>query len=345
MPYYYPVRKMSDTVERSRIAANLLKLREQLNRDIPPKTDAGSMLIATWNIRKFNDKRREESLHYIAEIISRFDLVAVQEVSADMAGLERLMKLLDLQWDYLVTDTTDGSAGNSERMAILYDRSKVTFRKMAGELVLAQDNLIGEDKLQFARTPYTVAFQSGWFKFVLTTVHIFFGTATKKDKEKRRLEIAKITSVLGNRVKKEDMTYILLGDFNIPDTQDVMMQALTNNGFYVPDDIKAHPTDLGQVSHYDQIAFNTKLGPGMTIFSERGKTAGAFNFTESVYGVDDWKTYLPYFAEQAAGKTEDEIKTYFRKTWRTFEMSDHLPLWVELKTDFSDQYLRNIVNN
>jgi endonuclease/exonuclease/phosphatase family metal-dependent hydrolase len=30
----------------------------------------------------------------------------------------------------------------------------------------------------------------------------------------------------------------------------------------------------------------------------------------------------------------------FAGSWRTFQMSDHLPLWVELKIDFSDQYLK-----
>ena len=30
----------------------------------------------------------------------------------------------------------------------------------------------------------------------------------------------------------------------------------------------------------------------------------------------------------------------FTGSWRTFQMSDHLPLWVELKIDFSDQYLK-----
>ena len=35
--------------------------------------------------------------------------------------------------------------------------------------------------------------------------------------------------------------------------------------------------------------------------------------------------------------TEEE---YFTGVWRTHQMSDHLPLWVELKIDFSDQYLK-----
>jgi hypothetical protein len=28
--------------------------------------------------------------------------------------------------------------------------------------------------------------------------------------------------------------------------------------------------------------------------------------------------------------------------WRTYHMSDHLPMWIELRSDFSDRYLENI---
>ena len=73
-------------VERLRTANNLLRLRGRLDRDIPKKTATDTLLLATWNIREFGDSRRKESLFYIAEIIARFDLVAVQEVSADLTG-------------------------------------------------------------------------------------------------------------------------------------------------------------------------------------------------------------------------------------------------------------------
>jgi len=32
------------------------------------------------------------------------------------------------------------------------------------------------------------------------------------------------------------------------------------------------------------------------------------------------------------------LEAYYTE-WRTFQMSDHLPLWVELKIDFSNEYL------
>jgi len=339
---YYPPLKQLNTDERTRTVNNLLKLRKQLDRDIPPKTATDTLLLATWNIREFGDNRRAESLHYIAEIISRFDLVAVQEVSSNLAGLQNLMKLLDLNWDYFVTDSTDGSAGGGERMAFLYDKSKVLFRKMAGEITLPPENLIGEEKLQFARTPYCIAFQAGWFKFILTTVHIFYGTTSTADLAKRKEETNVIASVLSKRAKKEDTSYLLLGDFNVSNLDDTM-KVLATYGFTVPDSIKAHPSDLGGTSHYDQIAFNLKLKDGMTIFSDKEQKAGAFNFSETIYTENDVETYKEYFPDAQKAKTEKEIKKYFLSKWRTFQISDHLPLWVELKIDFSNQYLAALI--
>ena len=343
MPYYYPITTKISEQERPRTLANLLKLRRQLDRDIPQKTATDTLLLATWNIREFGDKRRWESLYYIAEIVNRFDLIAIQEVLSDLKGLENLMSLLGPNWDYIVTDSTDGSAGGWERLAFVYDKCKISFKKVAGEIVLPEKKLIGQ-KLQFARTPYCVAFHAGWFKFMLTTVHIIFGSTTKAGLQKRVDEIDALTLFLANRAKKENTSYILLGDFNIPTIEDATMKALENNKFFVPSAIKKHPTDLGKTKHYDQIAFNLKLDDRMILFTENEQKAGAFNFTESVYREKDMEIYKPYFSDKISGKTPDQIMSYYKTTWRTFEMSDHLPLWVELKVDFSDRYLERMMN-
>ena len=346
MPYYYPLKRLNKE-ERMRTVNNLLRLRNQLDSEVPQKTANDTLLLATWNIRKFGDNRLLESLFYIAEIVSRFDLVAVQEVSANLKGLEKLLFLLGNDWDYIVTDSTDGSAGGGERLAFVYDKSKVCFKKMAGEIVLPLDKLI-DGKLQFARTPYTVSFQAGWFKFILTPVHIFYGSTAAIDKKKREKEIDMLTSILSKRAKKENVSYILIGDFNIPDVQDNTMKALEKYGFSVPEAIKEHPSDLGATKHYDQIAFNLKLDDRMTLFSETEQKAGAFNFAKTVYTTEELDSYRKYFLDKVTGKSEKDIEKYYLSSWRTFEMSDHLPLWVELKSvtlrKISSRLLKNCVN-
>ena len=341
MPKYTSIKKIADEAERGRIADKLLALRAQLDRQIPAKTATETLLLATWNIRDFGDNRRNESLHYIAEIVSRFDLIAVQEVAGNLGGLEKLVSLLGHNWDYIVTDSTEGTAGGSERMAFIYDRCKVFFRKMAGELVLPDSKLI-DKKLQFARTPFSVSFQAGWFRFILATVHIFYGTSSKDD-PRRIAEIGSVAEFLKKRAKKEDENYILLGDFNIFNQGDATMKALEKQGFYIPDAIKKHPTDLGKKKFYDQIAFNLKIDPNMIVFSEGEQRAGAFDYTETIYPPQDVSIYQGLFDEKyVTGKTAKQIENYYLSTWRTYQMSDHLPLWIELQIDFSNQYLQRL---
>ena len=341
MPYYYQIKSIRDKEVRARVIDRLLLLRNQMDKQIPEKTEATTMLLATWNIREFGNNRMTESSYYIAEILSRFDLIAIQEVASDLSGLQKVMSIMGPQWDYIVTDSTDGSAGGGERMAFVYDKAKITFKNIAGELVLPKEKLINME-LQFARTPFCAAFQAKWFKFKLNTVHIYYGSSSGIDK-RRLAEIDTIAAYLSKRAKKEDESYILLGDFNIVKTSDETMKALEKNGFFVPSDIKTHPTDLGRTKYYDQIAFNFKLNSNMTVFSEREQKSGALDFTESVYTKDDIDIYRKYFPEKnVKDKTESAIQKYYLSSWRTYQMSDHLPLWAELKIDFSNEYLDSL---
>ena len=42
--------------------------------------------------------------------------------------------------------------------------------------------------------------------------------------------------------------------------------------------------------------------------------------------------------------SKEKFEKYYDK-WRTFQASDHLPLWVEIKIDYSDQYLDKLLEN
>ena len=90
MPYYFHLRnKIRDKKERGRVIENLQKLSKQLDSDIPDKDADQNLLVATWNIRDFGKvgtrrgfgKREPETLFYIAEVLSRFDFIAIQEIN------------------------------------------------------------------------------------------------------------------------------------------------------------------------------------------------------------------------------------------------------------------------
>src|SRR5262245_7759297 len=105
---------------KERTADRLLKLKTGLGA-IPTHSIDQRVLIGTWNIREFDSPkggvRGIEPLLYIAEVISAFDLVAVQEVRQDLTALNRLLGLLGSWWGVLISDTTRGASGNSERLA------------------------------------------------------------------------------------------------------------------------------------------------------------------------------------------------------------------------------------
>lgn len=345
MPYYPGVAyNPALASERVFIKDKLLLLKDKLAAKVPKRTLDESLLIATWNIREFDSEkygdRLESAYYYIAEIISHFDFVAVQEVRDDLRALKKLMSILGGTWSYIVSDLTEGKSGNGERMAFVYDNRKVRFNNMAGELVLP--DVKSKPVTQFARTPYIVSFQSGWFKFNITTVHAYYGKG--KPGMKRRIEeIRSVAMFLKKRIANEakfttnkwdDYSYILLGDFNIINREDPTFEALTKGtNFYIHEGVlknQLEGTNVKKDKFYDQIAFSKNKG-----LLEMGTDAGIFDFFEYVFTEDEFSYYKKKV--KSSGAT---MKMY--KDWRTYQMSDHLPLWVELKIDFSRKYLADI---
>jgi len=334
MVQYSGIRHFKDPGTRDRTIDRLLALRAGITRDISPKNEQVSFHLASWNIRDFGghrlnpSPRSPESLLYIAEVISAFDLVAVQEVNEDMTDFRTVMRLLGPHWNYIVTD----QSGNMERLAFVYDTRKISFRHIAGEIVLPKTKDMNPD--QFNRTPFMVAFQAGWFKFNICTVHIYYGSA--KNLAPRKREIADIANFFSKRQKKDGETYILLGDFNILNPEDATMDALLGNGFTVPKELRK-PTALASAHYYDQIALRESE---KVVQIEK---AGCFHWQEYVFRDEvDYATYKPFMPTKTTnGKpAKADLATY--KKWRTWQMSDHLPLWAEIRMDFTESYLQSL---
>jgi len=205
-------------------AVGLLRLRKALRRSVPPKKMDSHLLLATWNIREFGGKkfkrRSKEALFYLADVISAFDLVAVQEVRSNLGGFNRLMSFLGSWWRYLLTGVTIGRRGNEERLAFLYDSRKVTFGGLASQLVLPPlegGHSKRKPAEQLARTPLLVGFRSGWSKFTVCTGQILYGKGVACPPE-RVAEIRKMAQFLAQRATDPDSwarNMIVLGDFNI----------------------------------------------------------------------------------------------------------------------------------
>src|SRR5512143_1222829 len=188
MPFY----KMIDTKTQAgrQTIEGLLRLKTALDQAIPAKTVDTKLLIATWNIREFGGTkykgRDDEALYYMAEILSRFDLIAVQEVRDNLDALDRLMMILGSWWKYLVSDVTLGRQGNNERVAYIYDTRKLSFGGLAGELNPAAQQAAGtlSEAFAFARSPFLAGFRAGWFKFTICSQHLYYGQAKADDPQR-----------------------------------------------------------------------------------------------------------------------------------------------------------------
>jgi endonuclease/exonuclease/phosphatase family metal-dependent hydrolase len=349
VPYYNLLKELAPA-DQARATRGIQALRRQKNKEIPRRTLENTLLLATWNIRDFGneDKRAKgdldrpgprlpESYFYLAEVISSFDLVALQEVNT-LEALQRVMLILGPSWEYLATDIKPDAGGNDERMVFVYDSRKIWFKHLTGQIVLSGEK-------QFVRSPFYAAFQAAWFRFSLCTVHILYGDA--KDTTEREAEIDDIAGFLAQRVERTQENLILLGDFNILNRKDKTFAPLEKHGWHVPIE---HASNIPQTKFYDQIAF--KLSSGELQRGPSEPNAGAFDFFKSVFPVKAWEEYYtaalatgrpmaswdktPGFPDRSRMLTRQE----YYKQWRTWQMSDHLPLWIELQIDFTDDYLK-----
>jgi hypothetical protein len=247
MPFY---KKLFDDKgispkEKKRIIDKIVALRAAFKGQIPDRTLNDKILLATWNIREFDSTkggaRLTESFYYIAEIIDRFDLVAIQEVRDDLSALNQLKDILGGNWNYIYTDVTAGTGGNKERMAFLYDTRKIRFSGLAGEAVIPptlkkiDGKMVKLPPVQWARSPFMCGFRAGWTSFILVTVHMYYGQAKAED-ETRVEEIKMIADFI--KVKADDdielgniQSIVMLGDFNIFDRKDATFKALSEKGF------------------------------------------------------------------------------------------------------------------
>lgn len=346
MQDYEGLKDITDPVVRQRTVAGLKRLRQALAEQIPQRSATDTLLLATWNIREFDSGqkcgyRSSEAYYYIAEILSRFDLIAVQEVKDGLYPMQHVRKLLGSWWDYLVTDVTLGSSGNTERMAYLYDQRKVSFTGLAAELVLPKASGEKTEPVQMARSPYVAGFRAGWAWLTLATVHIYYGKSVAVD-ERRLAEITAFGKTLARHAdtlssapqlspgaKPERDNLIVLGDFNIFNRRDVTLEAIIAAGFRVPEALQQIPgSNVKQDKHYDQIAyFKTLNGLRPT-----GK-AGVFDFYVSVFTLEQEADYESERLEKPGRSYQD---------WRTFRMSDHLPMWIEFNIEDGDAFLEEM---
>ena len=330
-----------------------------VRRGVPVSTD-DRLLVATWNIANLGAQDRPpRALPVIAHLLSRFDLIALQEINDNYRTFEKIVRQMDGTYDFMISD----KAGNDERLAFLYRTDKVTLDKLWGEValnkneypkrtVIAHYREDGQDKQErfenlrfvpFDRNPYIGSFRAGKLGFVLANAHLYFGgfqasrdPAQRAKYARRVLEIFAL-SRWADRVSQGgnawDRDIILLGDLNVPnmDENESTIKALKQFGWSSLDYVSNQTigTDPTQLSHvggtnlgndktYDQIA----LAPT----SLRGKVSkyGVFDFDNAIF-ASKW--------QQLSAELSHKKATALFSRYMKFHISDHRPLWMQLRTN------------
>jgi endonuclease/exonuclease/phosphatase family metal-dependent hydrolase len=283
-----------------------------------PKRESGKLLVGTWNIANLGAQaRRDQDLSLIAEVLSWFDIVAVQECRENFGHLFDLHDKLPKSYRVLMSD----ASGNNERMAFLFNSKRLTLLEEIGEIAfppsrLKAIKLPGVDAQfgGFDRTPYLAAFSAGDTSLMLVNVHLFFGDEKPESMARRSLEtfaVAKWAALRKQSVFSFTRELVALGDFNMPkcEPDDPIFKALTKLGLELPDHSTQIASSISREANYDQIAFF----PETTQNRFTGRK-GVFDF-DTVIFPELWK----------GGTNAKNFKAYLR-----YYLSDHRPMWLQL---------------
>ena len=311
----------------AQIREELQRLIIKLDAEIPPKLLDRNLLIATWNLRKFHRVSTEwmgdlklgvrdyHSIRCIAEIIRRFDVVAIQEVRGDAEAFKILLEALGNNWGFALSDINYGTLGNLERSAYLFDTRKVVLSGLIGEYVVVLDNRGTRSSLdmssQFARAPYLASFQVGSKRFTLINMHLVYGDREATETRKEVREVAKWLERLSKEEAIWNENLIVVGDVNIRSKRDPSYKAFLSTGLHIPkelDKVRCTIFDdpVAPVRKYAQIAWFKENQEERVFSLQYTKRAGNFDFTE--------------IALSTRNLTKQQL---------SFSISDFLPLWVE----------------
>jgi len=333
-------------IARERTGKALDVLRRDLIAKVPARRYEANLLIANWSLRQFGKSANipvdhKESLVYMAQVISSFDLVALQEVDRDLDRLRNLLYLLGPDWNVLVSETAPGAPGNRERFAYLYYMPRVEFRSFSGQVILPGERDFSGKIVpvqQFARPPLLAAFRSGGYEFQICNAHIIFGGDDPEHRASRLEEVRKLGKYLSERSQFEESDLFLSGDLQMGTRESPILDALRENGVHVPEEILL-PTNFRKDRYYDLIGYASPDKSGFPLNQDNPRT-GIYDLFEHVLRDEDYELYIdePAFKEftrvsKNIPENKEEREHYLARRfqfWKTYLISDHLLLWAEL---------------
>lgn len=163
------------------------------------------------------------------------------------------------------------------------------------------------------------SFCSGNFDFIVLTTHVRWG----KTEADRAIELEMLANYVKSRTVNDtaiDRDIIVMGDFNIPKLDSPLYEAVVKHGLTMPASLAGITgSNLGKNKRYDQILHNPVYTKSIT------KQGGRLDFIR-----DGWGDLYP------------EAKSPFDQDF-TYQLSDHLPLWIMIDTDTDAEQLEQLL--
>ncbi|HBK83013.1 MAG TPA: endonuclease [Flavobacterium sp.] len=243
--------------------------------------------LVSWNVENLGKSKSDSAISYMAGVLKKFDIIAIQEVVAGYGGSQAVAKLADElnrmggKWDYVVSEPTSSSPYKTERYAFLWKTSIV---KKIGDSWLEK-----KYHLEIEREPYYGTFEYQSKQITLANFHAI----TKSKQPETEIKYFKYLPE-----QYPHLNLIFLGDFNCPQSHSVF-NTIKKIGYE-------------SVFINQKTSLKNECKNGNCLASEFDNIW----INSSKIGIIQ-KQVIPFFTDFASIKEAREV-------------SDHIPVWVEI---------------
>lgn len=163
----------------------------------------GQVTLVSWNLKNFGKSKTDQQIMYIANLLSDYDIIAIQEVVVGLEGAKKVAQLAaelnrkGNKWDYTISDPTNSTGKKSERYAYLW---KTNYLKLKGKPFLENKY---RDKIE--REPYIITFEYKNKDFGIASFH----AVPKGSKPEKEIKYLKFFP------EQYPKIHFFLGDFNL----------------------------------------------------------------------------------------------------------------------------------
>jgi len=210
-----------------------------------------SISICSWNLKDFGISKNDNEIDFIASILTKYDVIAIQEVTTSHGGSQAVARLVDnmnrkgKSWDYAISDPTSSETGHSsERYAFVWNKKLVAR--------IGKSWLDSYYAVEIDREPFFTTFRKDGKVFTLADFHA---------KPKAKIPETDIKWFKFFPSAYPDLNLVFCGDFNCPQTNTVF-NSLKKLGYTTA--FKGQKTSLRMkclkndclASEYDQFFFD-----------------------------------------------------------------------------------------